>query len=321
MPKIIDGLQWIKDNKDVIIAGIVGIGAAFAAFKVVSLIQGVVGALKGMTLAQAALNLVMSMNPIGLIVAAIAGLVAAFVVLWNKCEGFRNFWIGLWDEIKNIAGAVGDWFVKTFSAIGKFFTGMWDGVKDGAKNAWEGIKNVFSNVTGWFKDKFTAAWTAVKNVFSTGGKIFSGIKEGIENTFKTVVNKIISGINKIISVPFNAINKMLNKIRNTSFLGISPFAKLWSENPLSVPQIPQLARGGVVNRATTALIGEAGAEAIVPLERNTEWIDKVADKLASKQKAVVVNQTNNYSQAHSRYELYKTKQQTAAAVRLALQGV
>ena len=89
--------------------------------------------------------------------------------------------------------------------------------------------------------------------------------------------------------------------------------------------LPRLAEGGVVNRATTAVVGEDGAEAIVPLERNTAWIDKVADAIISRtggvSGGVVVNQTNNYSQAHSRYEIYKSKQQTAAAVRLAMKGV
>jgi hypothetical protein len=80
-----------------------------------------------------------------------------------------------------------------------------------------------------------------------------------------------------------------------------------------------LATGGVVRKATAAVIGEDGAEAVVPLEKNTGWIKKLAAEIAAQQQqSVVVNQTNNYSQAHSRVELYKTKQATAAAVRLAL---
>ena len=63
------------------------------------------------------------------------------------------------------------------------------------------------------------------------------------------------------------------------------------------------------------------AEAVVPLEKNTGWIKKLAEELSEQQpKQVVVNQTNNYAQAHSRVELYKTKQATAAAVRLAMTG-
>ena len=75
----------------------------------------------------------------------------------------------------------------------------------------------------------------VKDVFSTGGKIFDGIKDGISNVFKTVVNGLIGGINKVISVPFNAINTMLGKIRDISILGVSPFN--WIKT-FTVPQIP-----------------------------------------------------------------------------------
>jgi hypothetical protein len=167
-------------------------------------------------------------------------------------------------------------------AIKGFVSGLWTNLKNGASGAWEGIKSVFSSVTGWFKNTFSKAWEAVKNVFSTGGKIFTGIKDGIAATFKTVVNGIISGINKVIKVPFDAINKMLNKIRNSSFLNVSPFKSLWKENPLSVPQIPLLAKGGVVDSATLAVIGERGQEMVLPLENNLEYLDKLAGMLANK---------------------------------------
>lgn len=355
LPAVKKGFEWIIDNKAPIIVALSAIVAGLIAFNVTSIITGVTSALSTMKTAVLGVNAAMKANPIGLVITAVGLLVAAFMYLWKNCESFRNFWIGLWDGVKKVVSVCVEWIkanwktmllflvnplAGTFKylydhfegfrnfvdgivkSVKNFFTGLWSSMKNGAKDAWTGIKKVFSNVTSWFKDKFTQAWTAVKNVFSTGGKIFSGIKEGIETTFKTVVNGIISGINKIISVPFKSINSMLNKIRNTSFLGISPFKKLWGENPLTVPVIPQLAKGGVVDKATLAMIGEKGKEAVVPLERNTEWIDKVAEKVASKQpKSVVVNQTNNYAQAHTRYELYKSKQQTAAAVRLALKGV
>ena len=156
------------------------------------------------------------------------------------------------------------------------FKGIWDSVKEGAHNAWEGIKNAFSPVVNWFHDVFSKAWQKVKDVFSTGGKVFDGIKEGIENTFKTVVNAIIGGINKIIAVPFSAINDILEKIHDIEILGVSPFD--WVHT-FEIPEMPLLAKGGIVNRPVIA--GEDGAEAIIPLERNTEWIDKVARQLES----------------------------------------
>lgn len=86
---------------------------------------------------------------------------------------------------------------------------------------------------------------------------------------------------------------------------------------------PRMATGGVVSRATHAIIGEDGAEAVVPLEKNTAWIDKLADKIVAKTGgggSVVVNQTNNYSEAHSRYEIFRSKEATARAVKLAMKG-
>lgn len=352
IPAIVDGLTWIVDNKDGVIAGIVGIGAAFAAFKVVSLIQGVISALQGMTVAQAALNLVMSMNPIGLVVAAVAGLVAAFAVLWKKCDAFREFWINLWEGIKTAFGVVVEWVKENWdtmllalvnplgaifkycyehfegfrnfvdnivASVKQFFSNMWQGLTDGAKSAWQGVKDTFSKVASFFSDIFSKAWQGVKNVFSAGGKIFDGIKDGIVSAFKTVVNAIIRGINKVVKLPFEGLNGILDKLTGLSIAGIKPFDWLTWRAP--VPQLPMLATGGVVKKATAAVIGEDGAEAVVPLEKNTGWIKKLAAEIAAQQQqSVVVNQTNNYSQAHSRVELYKTKQATAAAVRLAMAG-
>lgn len=192
----------------------------------------------------------------------------------------------IWESVKNVFSTVGTWFKDKFSTaatnISDAFTGAISKVKNACATVWNTIKDAFSSVGTWFKDTFSAAWTKVKEVFSSGGKIFDGIKDGIASTFKTIVNGLIGGINKIIATPFNAINGMLNTIRGISVLGIQPFSGLWSYNPLTVPQIPKLALGGIVNRpgrGVPAIIGEAGAEAVLPLENNTEWMDILADKI------------------------------------------
>lgn len=192
----------------------------------------------------------------------------------------------VWESVKNVFSTVGTWFKDKFSTaatnISDAFTGAISKIKNACSTVWDTIKNVFSSVGTWFKDTFSAAWKKVKEVFSSGSTVFTGIKEGIESTFKTIVNGLIGGINTIIAKPFNAINGMLNTIRGISVLGIQPFSGLWSYNPLSVPQIPKLALGGIVNRpgrGVPAIIGEAGAEAVLPLENNTEWMDILADKI------------------------------------------
>lgn len=165
---------------------------------------------------------------------------------------------GLLQGISDTWGVIADFFHETVDSVGSFFDGLWEKVSSGAVAAWDGIKSAFKSVPEWFQGKFRDAWQKVKDVFSTGGRIWSGIKEGIENTFRTVVNAIIRGMNTIIAVPFNKINSMLNTIRNASFLGISPFQNMWSVNPLPVPQIPMLARGAVIpaNRQFLAVLGD-----------------------------------------------------------------
>lgn len=189
-----------------------------------------------------------------------------------------EFFSGVWNKIKEIFSGVKEWFSEKFTAAWSGIKSAWSGAKSWFGDVWEGIKKPFKDVAGWFKEKFTAAWTAVKNVFSSGGKIFDGIKEGILSGLKTVINKIIDGINKVIAVPFKGINSALSKIKGVEILGYKPFD--WVKT-FTIPQIPKLARGGIVDHATLAMIGERGKEAVVPLENNTEWIDKLAAKLAS----------------------------------------
>lgn len=181
------------------------------------------------------------LSSVGLVLEGIADILDG-----NVWEGIKKVNRGLLDLMNPIGGLQDD------------FKSLWEKAASGASSAWEGIKNAFKSVPEWFQGKFRDAWQKVKDVFSTGGRIWSGIKEGIENTFRTVVNAIIRGMNTIIAVPFNKINSMLNTIRNAHFLGISPFQNMWGVNPLPVPQIPMLARGAVIpaNRQFLAVLGD-----------------------------------------------------------------
>ena len=107
-----------------------------------------------------------------------------------------------------------------------------------------------------------------------------GIAESIADIFCDVVNAIIDGINTVIAVPFDGINWALGKIKKVSVVGVKPFK--WIKL-LPVPQIPKLAKGGITDGDTLAHIGEEGyREAVLPLERNTEWMELLADKVASR---------------------------------------
>ena len=203
---------------------------------------------------------------IPLLIAAIAAAVVWIVAKWTSIKEWISKTISSIDAAfeqflanveEGVAAAV-DWVIEKWTAVKDWFSGLWEKVASGAVAAWDGIKSAFKSVPEWFQGKFRDAWQKVKDVFSTGGRIWSGIKEGIENTFRTVVNAIIRGMNTIIAVPFNKINSMLNAIRNASFLGISPFQNMWGVNPLPVPQIPMLARGAVIpaNRQFLAVLGD-----------------------------------------------------------------
>lgn len=203
---------------------------------------------------------------IPLLIAAIAAVVVWIVAKWTSIKEWISKTISSIDaafeqHLANVeagVAAVVDWVIEKWTAVKDWFRGLWEKVSSGAVAAWDGIKSAFKSVPEWFQSKFRDAWQKVKDVFSTGGRIWSGIKEGIESTFRTVVNAIIRGMNTIIAVPFNRINFMLNMIRNASFLGISPFQNLWGVNPLPVPQIPMLARGAVIpaNRQFLAVLGD-----------------------------------------------------------------
>lgn len=185
----------------------------------------------------------------------LTAITVALLTIGGAIAIITGAWIPL--LIAAMAAAV-VWIVAKWTSIKDWFSGLWEKIASGAVAAWDGIKNAFKSVPERLQSKFRDAWQKVKDVFSTGGRIWSGIKEGIENTFRTVVNAIIRGMNTIIAVPFNKINSMLNAIRNASFLGISPFQNMWGVNPLPVPQIPMLARGAVIpaNRKFLAVLGD-----------------------------------------------------------------
>ncbi len=261
-----EGFSWIKEI-------IMLVGIAIAA--VGAVILGVPAAVAG-------------------VVAAVVAVVATLVVIIKEhWEEIKEFFANLWQGICDIFSNVGQWFsdrfteaynfiVGIFQGIGQWFSDRWNDIcnifsgvgqwfsdrfneaVEGIKNifnnigaffsgVWQGICNIFGNVSGWFKDKFSQAWEAVKNVFSKGGAIFSGIKDGILNGLKTVINAIINGINKVIAIPFNGINTALRSIKSVNILGLQPFSWI---NTIGVPQIPTLAKGGVLYDDTIVRAGE-----------------------------------------------------------------
>ena len=220
-----------------------------------------------MTVAQGALNTVMNMNPISLIVIAIVALIAIIVVLWNKCEWFREGVMtvinAIWGAIQSVGSFIMGVFQNVFNFVSGIFTNLWNVIQTVVNT----IVSIFSTAWNTIKNVATTVWNGILGLFSAGGKIFTGVVEGIAGVFKTIVNALIRGINKIISIPFNTINGILNFIRNIDVLGVSPFKGLWKQNPLPVPQIPTLNVGtNYIAREGLAYLHEG--EAVVPKKYN-----------------------------------------------------
>lgn len=305
IPAIAAGFQWVVDNGDAIMAVIVGIGAAFLAWNVVQIITGAITAFTAFknTLAlvktgQLALNAAMLANPIGIVIALVAALVAAFIYLWNNCEEFRNFFINLWEGIKVAFAAVVAWFSNAAASIGQFFSnawqsikGAWAGVTSFFSNIWQGITSAFSSAGSWFGSIFTTAWNNIKSAWGSVTSWFGNIWDTIVGFF--------SG-----SVP-------IPKIKMPRF-SITPSG--WKIGDLLDGVIPKLgitwnARGGVFDKPTVMQgVGEDGAEAVVPLEKNLGWLDKLSGMLCER---IIPGGSAGASDYNSKLD---TMQQTLAAL-------
>ena len=204
LDKIITALQTLAPVIGIVVT-------AFAGFKIIS---GLVSVIQGVSTAFGVLNAVMLANPIGLIIAGIAALVAAFVLLWNKSEAFRDFWIGIWDAISNFAveawgkikdafAEIGNWFSEKFQAAKEAAVNAWSNIKEKFTEHWENIKAAFADPAGWFKEKFEAAKEAISTAWSNIKNIASELWENLKSGFtiddalnwgKDMIQNFINGI-------------------------------------------------------------------------------------------------------------------------------
>lgn len=190
LPALKTGWQWIKDNIPTIAVVVAGLTAAWLAFGGAQKIASAIST--AYTAVQWALNAAMNANPIGLIILAITALVAAFVYLWNNCESFRNFWIGLWDSIMQILSPVIEWIKQAFAQAWEAIKVVWDYVKPYFEMCWNNIKVIFSVVKEVLGNYFKTAWENIKVVWDLVVSYFQMIWENIKLVF-SVVKKVLSG--------------------------------------------------------------------------------------------------------------------------------
>ena len=206
---------------------------------------------------------------------------------------FTGDWEGAWNAVKKIVGGIMDaikakignimntieTIVKAIlTKIGGYFENIFRGISDFVSNAMNWIQTNISDALGAIKEGWSDAWTWIKEKVL---RVFDGIWSGIKNT----INSIIDGVEKMANRVITAINEIIMALNN---LGNGapdwvPFVGGDKNIPtLNTVSIPRLANGGITTGSVLANIGEAGREAVLPLENHTGWMDDLADKLAER---------------------------------------
>ncbi len=256
-------------------------------------LAGAINTVKG---AFAALSATMMANPIAIVIAAIAALVAAFIYLWNTNEEFRQFWIRLWNEIKEVA-------VQVWTAVSQFLVSAWNGIRNTAVAVWNGIRDFFSGLWAGIKTLFTTVVTAISTflvgawngiratvmaVWNAVAAFFTSVWNGIKtvtttvvtairtflqsawNGIKTLITTVMNAIRTVVSTVWNGIrgtvNSVWNGIRNTISSVVNgikntvsgAFNAMWSGIRSTISGIYNTIRDGLGN-AVNYITGLASA--------------------------------------------------------------
>lgn len=226
------------------------------------------------------IEIVMKVNEI------ITTLIIVFVqwIKNNVIDPIINFFVGLWNTIvsgvvsfvqsvQSVIGTIVSWInTNIITPISTFFTGLWNSIVNGVTSFIEGVKSVFITIVNWIKT----------NIIDPISNFFSGLWENIETAFNVVadtissvlkgaVNMVLNFICGVINSVISGLNGAINVINEIPGVSITKIEKL---------EVPQLARGGIVDQPTLSVIGEAGREAVMPLENNTEWIGSLASMIS-----------------------------------------
>lgn len=196
---------------------------------IMTIVPKLAGVINTVKTAFGALNAVMLANPIAIVIAAIAALVAAFVYLWNTNEEFRQFWISLWESVKETAiqcwQAISAFLSQAWEAIQNTAVSVWNGIRDFFSGLWTGIQTLFTTVVNAIAGFLSGAWNAVKgtvvSVWNAISQFFTSVWNGIRNVTSVVVNGIRSflqsawnGIRALITTVMNGIKSVVNAVWN-----------------------------------------------------------------------------------------------------------
>lgn len=189
---------------------------------IMTVVPKIASAISTVKTAFAALNVTMLANPIVLIIAAITALVAAFIYLWNTNEGFRQFWIDLWEGIKQAV-------ITAWNAITSFLSTAWESILSLAQTVWGGISGFFTTLWEGIKGVFTSAWEAISGVMTTIWNTITSIWQSIYDTisplleaFRYLFETIFEAIRILIERALTAISQKISEIWNGIVTFLTP---------------------------------------------------------------------------------------------------
>ena len=302
---IVSVINYVRENTGVIIGVATATGTVVAAIGLYNAISAVkmamdaaqvstLGALISAKLASAAATIA-AIAPYVLIVAAIAAVIAIIVLCiknWDKIkETVINVATAIWQKVQEMAQKVGEWFGN-----------MKDAISQKVEEAKTAVVNKFNEIKTGISDKIIAVKNTVSSIFESIKSTISSKVQAAKTTVLSVFDGIKTGITNAINGAKQGVSDAIDKIKGFfNFSWSLPKIKMphfsitgsFSLNPPSIPKfgVEWYAKGGVFDSPTLfgygkgsiGGLGEAGAEAIVPLENNTKWLDKIAERLSAKQ--------------------------------------
>ncbi|MBS5305743.1 hypothetical protein [Clostridium sp.] len=263
--------NWISENKPFVEDFTLVVGSFALAWGLVTAavaIWNAVGVVAAAVTTAFGVAIKFLTGPIGIAILAIGAIIAAGVLLYKHWDVVKAKAIEVWDFIKNKFNSFKEWlgnifltdWSQKFGKLGEIMNGFLGFVS----SIWNSITRIFSGIIDFIAGVFTGnwerAWQGVVN-------IFGGIMDGLGAVIKAPLNGVIWLINQAIGG--------LNKIKVPDWVP----SWLGGGQGINIPQIPYLARGGIIDSPTLAMVGEAGKEAVVPLENNTQGLDLLAAKL------------------------------------------
>lgn len=178
-------------------------------------LAGAINTVKG---AFAALSATMMANPIAIVIVAIAALVAAFIYLWNTNEEFRQFWIRLWNEIKEVAvqvwTAVSQFLVSAWNGIRNTAVAVWNGIKDFFSGLWNGIRTLFTTVVTAISTFLAGAWNGIRATIMAVWNAVAAFFTSVWNGIKTVTTTVVTAIRTFLQSAWNGIKTLITTVMN-----------------------------------------------------------------------------------------------------------